>query len=151
MLKPWATELWMIRTVSAFILSKHVFLLSFSYVPFFPSLLKASFSFRELYLFRPCLYPYHLPPVFIFIKNDRKMELKYVLFGVVYGDLRRIKRCLFLFLIFFHHPQIQLLGHKHYIADITIDTTTMTQKEKQEIKQFVAERSEYIKFCAKAH
>ena len=92
-LKTWTTELWLIRTVSAFIHSEHVFLLSFSCVPFFPSLLKASFSFREQYLFRPCLYPYHLPPVFIFIKNDRKMELKYVLFVVVYVDFRKIKRC----------------------------------------------------------
>ena len=101
MLNTWTTELWMIRTASAFILSKHVFLLSFSYVPFFPSLLKAQISFLEIYLFRPCLYSYHLPPLFIFIKMDRKMQLKYVLFVVVYGDLRRIKRCSFLFLIFF--------------------------------------------------
>ena len=40
-LKTWTTELWLIRTVSTFIHSEHVFLLSFSYVPFFPSLLKA--------------------------------------------------------------------------------------------------------------
>ena len=76
MLKTWTTELWMIRTVSAFILSTHVFLLSFSSVPIFPSLLKASFSFREQYLFRPCLYSYHHPPLSVFIKMDRKMELK---------------------------------------------------------------------------
>jgi hypothetical protein len=116
MLKPWTTELWMIRTVSAFILSTHVFLLSFSSVPFFPSLLTASFSFREQYLFRPCLYPYHLPPVFIFIKMDRKMELKYVLFVVVYGDFRRIKRCESLFsLLFLKNPHPRIIFQTRYL------------------------------------
>jgi hypothetical protein len=40
---------------------------------------------------------------------------------------------------------------KCYISDVTIVASDMTTKEKQELKQFVQERSEYIKFCAKAH
>ena len=93
MLKTWIVELWLIRAVSAFT-ARHVFLFSSSYVPFFPSLLKAQVSFLELHLFCPYLYSYHISPSLTFIKMDRKMKLKYLLFVAVHVYFDEDKRVL---------------------------------------------------------